>query len=600
MPSASTNRAIADRLDQIALMLELLGANPFRTRATARAARVVRDHPSDLALLAQDRSALIAIEGIGGKIADKIIEFIETGEIAEAVKLRAQVPSGLLDVLAIQGLGPKTVRALWTIKGIESVDDLQRIIDDGSILDLPRMGAKTVANIASAIAFARTSSERLPLGIAMPIAETIIEHLRPIAGVEQIEIAGSLRRGRDTIGDIDLLVATTDAQAVSAAFIAIEPVVRILASGATKSSVRYRLPQRSGRFGMRDPDASVQVDLRVVAPEGRGAGLLYFSGSKDHGVRLRERALKLGLTLNEYGLFPEDEGNATPPQQRGVAPVAARTEADIYEALGLPLIPPEIREDRGELALTETPRLIEIGDIKAELHAHTTDSDGSMSLDELIAQARARGFHTIAVTDHSKSAVQANGLSPDRLRAQIERVRAANAQHEDIRVLAGSEVDILSDGSLDYDDELLAELDIVIASPHVALSQDPKAATRRLIRAIEHPLVNIIGHPTGRLIGRRPGLEPAMDELIAAAKEHNTALEINAHWMRLDLRDVHVRAVVQAGGLIAINCDDHGPGDFDNLRYGVLTARRGWLSPERCVNTWPRDRLDTWLTHSSI
>lgn len=261
-------------------------------------------------------------------------------------------------------------------------------------------------------------------------------------------------------------------------------------------------------------------------------------------------------------------------------------------------VPPELREDRGELSAEIPDDLIELADIKAELHAHTTASDGLLSLEQLVEGARQRGFHTIAVTDHSKSAVQANGLSVDRLRAQIEQVHAFNQSAKDITVLAGSEVDILADGSLDYDDDLLAELDMIVASPHAALSQDPKAATRRLIRALEHPLVRVLGHPTGRLINRRPGLEPAMDEIIAAAKEHDVALEINAHWMRLDLRDRHVRAAVEGGALLAIDCDVHASEDFDNLRYGVLTGRRGWLPKDRCVNTWSKAKLHNWLKRS--
>jgi len=311
-------------------------------------------------------------------------------------------------------------------------------------------------------------------------------------------------------------------------------------------------------------------------------------------MRLRGRARKKTLTLNEYGLFPDEPGDG-PPQSRGVEPVASRTEEAIYAALDLPYLPPEIREDRGELDLAETPRLIEVGDVRAELHAHTTASDGSLSILELAQLARDRGFHTIAVTDHSKSQAVASGLSDERLRKHLAAIREANEQIEGITILAGSEVDILADGDLDYGDELLAELDVVVASPHWALQQKPAKATERLLKAIEHPLVRIIGHPTGRLINRRSGLDPAMEEIIAAAIEHDTALEINAHWARLDLRDHHVRAAVEAGALIAVNCDVHAAGDFDNLRYGVATARRGWLPPERCVNTWDAGRLHAWL-----
>jgi DNA polymerase (family 10) len=434
----------------------------------------------------------------------------------------------------------------------------------------------------------------------MPVAEGLVARLKKIQGVKEIAFAGSLRRGKETIGDIDILVAADDSEAVRSAFVSMPEVEKVLANGETRSSVRLRVGSDLSRWSSGDDEtqasggAVVQVDLRLVPRESWGAALLYFTGSKDHNVRLRERALKQKLTLNEYGLYPLDDRNE-PPQRRGVKAVAGKTEEEIYTKLKLSWVPPEIREDRGELEVRETPALIELGDIKAELHAHTTESDGALSLEELVAEAKKRGFHTIGVTDHSKSSIQANGLSVERVKEQIKRVHDYAKGVKGISVLVGSEVDILADGTLDYDDKLLAQLDIVVASPHSALKQDPKKATARLLKAIEHPLVHVLGHPTGRLINRRPGLEPAMDELIAAAVEHETALEINAHWMRLDLRDTHVRAAVEAGALIAIDCDVHTLADFDNLRYGVMTGRRGWLTADQCVNTWSRQKLAAWL-----
>ena len=345
---------------------------------------------------------------------------------------------------------------------------------------------------------------------------------------------------------------------------------------------------------MENAGPSVQVDLRVIDDERWGASLAYFTGSKEHNVALRQRALDRGLTLNEYGLFPEDD-DPKPPHQRGVQPVAAKTEAELYAKLDLPYIPPELREDRGEIGLKETPRLIEIADIKAELHAHTTASDGVMTIVELAREAQRRGFHTIAVTDHSPTAGLAGGLKPRRLLEHIEAVHAARDEVKGITILAGSEVDILANGKLDYADDLLAKLDIVVASPHIALTQSPEDATERLLAAISHPLVHILGHPTGRLILRRRGLEPDMPRLFKAAAEHDVAMEINAHWMRLDLRDVHVRSALDAGCNIAIDCDVHHPEDYDNLRFGVQTGRRGWLTPERCVNAWTAKKLHAWL-----
>ena len=589
------NADLHSRLDEMATLLELTGANRFRVNAFARAARAVESQTKDLSTL--DEKELVAIDGIGKGIASFIRELADTDAVAELESLRAEVPAGLADVLDIQGLGPKTVRLMWQDLGITDRSSLKKAIDDGSLLTLPRMGEKTVENIKAALTFASKSNERLALGIASPIADALIERMKAVKGVKQCAFAGSMRRGRDTIGDIDILVSTTNPEAAAEAFCEADNVERVIARGETKCSVRVTVNGNSGRWksdGKLPP--TIGADLRIVPDAGFGAALMYFSGSKEHNVRLRERALKKGMTLNEYGLFPEDKSTTESPQSRGIKPVAAKTEEAIYTKLGLPYIPPEIREDAGELDLEETPALIELADIKSDLHAHTTASDGLMCLHELVQCAIDRGFHTIAVTDHSKSSVQAGGLSVERLRAQRDEIEEARKHFgKKITILAGSEVDILADGSLDYDDDILAWLDIVVASPHAALSQDSKAATKRLLKAIEHPNVNIIGHPTGRLINRRKGLEPAMDEIIAAAVEHDTALEINAHWMRLDLRDTHVRAAAEAGCKIAIDCDDHAPTDFDNIRFGIATARRGWLTPELCVNTWTPKKLHNWL-----
>jgi DNA polymerase (family 10) len=401
------------------------------------------------------------------------------------------------------------------------------------------MGTKTIKNIKQALAFAAAAGGRTRLGDAMPVAEAVIAHLASVEGAQRIEYAGSLRRGAETVGNIDIVVAAVNPDLLREAYDAM--------------SLEPEIP----------------VNLQVVEPESFGSALLHFTGSEAHVAALRDR---------------------------GMSPDGPRTdEAAIYEALGLPWIPPELREDRGEFALDAAPKLIQLGDIKAELHAHTVASDGWMTIDELARCAKDRGFHTVAVTDHSRSSAQANGLSRERLRRHIDAVREADQRLDGIRILAGSEVDILADGRLDYDDDLLQALDLVVASPHSALRQDPETATRRLLKAIRHPLVHVLGHPTGRLILRREGMHPAINALAEAAAEHGTALEINANPYRLDLRDVHVRAAVDAGALISINTDAHGPEHFDYLRYGVLTARRGWLAPEACINTWSASRLQQWL-----
>ncbi len=609
----SINSAVASRLGQIAQLLELTGADKFRVLANQKAARVIDALSTDLASLAADRAALLQIDGIGPKIADKIIEFAATGRITELDDLRAQVPPGLPELLTIPGLGPKTVRMVWLEAGVVDLANLKRIIADGTILTLPRMGEKAVEKLKASIAIMAEANLRLPLGIALPIAQRIAATMRAVKGSSEAAYAGSLRRGRDTVGDIDILVATTNPAAAAEAFCSQPGITQVISKGESKCSVRLRVESIPGDFpdagdtdcaspatgeagaaAATDTARSVQVDLRIIPAASWGAAMLYFTGSKEHNVRLRQRALDLGLTLNEFGLFPNDNAD-TPPQQRGIKPVAAKTEADVFKALGFPLVPPELREDRGELLLKKIPRLVEVADIRAELHAHTTASDGSMSIAQLAAAAKARGFHTIAVTDHSQSSAIANGLKPARLREHIAAVRAEAEKTTGITILCGSEVDILADGDLDYTDELLAELDVVVASPHASLLQEPERATARLLKAIRHPLVHILGHPTGRLILKRRGLEPDMAALIAAAKECSVALEINAHWLRLDLRDTHVYAAVKAGCLIAINCDVHASEDFENLRYGVLTGRRGWLTPELCVNTWDAPRLHAWL-----
>ena len=575
----ATNAEVAAAFEELAVLSEILGANVFKVNAFRRAARAVEGLPGTAVAL--ELAALKEIEGLGASTAAKVLEFGSSGTMAELEELRGQVPAGLKEVLAIQGIGPKTARAMWNELGVTDLATLKSAIDSGKVATLPRMGAKTIQNMKEAIAFAETARGRIRIAEAMPLAEAIVAELGALAFVEKIAFAGSLRRGRETIGDLDILAASNDVHALMDAFTARAEVARVLVRGDTKSSVQTK--------------SGVQVDLRVVPLDRFGAALMYFTGSKEHNVRLRERAIAQGFRLNEYGLFRSGPDGEVP---EGARPVAAASEEEVYAALGLDWIPPTMREDRAEIPAFEKgarhPEVLAIGDIKAELHCHTTASDGSMSIDEIVARARDRGFHTIAITDHSKSQFQANGLDETRLRAHIEAIHAARARFPGMQIWAGSEVDILSDGSLDYSDELLAALDWVVASPHAALKQEPRVATDRLLKAIRHPLVHVIGHPTGRIVNGRPGLEPAMNELYAAAKEHGTALEINSHHMRLDLRDTHVRAAADAGCMLAIDCDVHGAEDFDELRYGVLTAQRGWLAKAQCLNCMDAKALDAW------
>ena len=577
----STNAELSAIFDRMAKVLEITDANRFKINAHQRGARALKDLTADVAeLAAQGPATLTKLDGIGKGLAEKIIEYVDTGKVAEHDKLLASIPPGLIDLLEIPGLGPKTVALFWNQANITTTEQLTQAITDNTLTDLPGVGKKKLDNIAKAIAFTQSASDRIRIGRALHIATHFLERLNHLPGIQRIDYAGSLRRGQETIGDIDILVAAKDPEQISQAFRSDPTVTEILVAGPTKSSVRTT--------------EGVQVDLRLVPLEQYGAALLYFTGSKEHNVLLRQRAINQDLRLNEYGLY-----HAADADSRDTAtPLASKTEKEIYAALDLPLIPPELREDRGELALAEQdqlPKLLSLSDIRAELHAHTTASDGKLSIAQLAAAAKERNFHTIAVTDHSTSQHQAHGLDPKRLEQHIAAVREADAQINDIRILAGSEVDILSDGSLDYPDSLLKELDIVVASPHAALSQPHAKATARLRKAIEHPLVHIIGHPTGRLIGKREGLAPNLPELFKAAAEHHTALEINASPFRLDLKDTHARAAIELGCKLAINTDTHQSADLDNLRFGVLTARRAGATKQHVINTLTAKQLAAFL-----
>ncbi|MDP6987245.1 MAG: DNA polymerase/3'-5' exonuclease PolX [Phycisphaerales bacterium] len=575
----SDQRQLAKEFETIAALLEISGANAFRVSATKKVARVLQDFEGDLRGAAAEPGVLESQDGIGKSSAEKIRQWCDTGRIDELEALRSDIPAGLIGLLDISGLGPKTVGRLWRETDIVDRAGLARGIEDGTLASLPRMGAKTIANIKDSLEFAQHAAERTSIGVALPLAELLLEELGGLPGVNTIEYAGSLRRGCETIGDIDLLATCDDPAPLLKTFTQATGVTKVLASGDTKASVRLR--------------DGIQVDLRIINAAAIGAARLYFTGSKEHNVALRHLAQSRSLRLNEYGLFPDD-GEQEPPQHRGIAPIAAATEEDIYTALNLPVHPPELREE-WEAIDTLRPNLLTHADIVSDLHTHTTASDGHLSIASMAEQAMQRGYHTLAITDHSRSSVQANGLSVDRLMEHIAAIREVDAATPGIRLLAGSEVDIHADGSLDYDEDVLRMLDIVVVSPHAALRQPPEDATARLIAAVSHPHVHVLGHPTGRMIGRRPGLEPDMRAVATAAAEYGTALEINANPKRLDLRDRHVRIALECGALISINTDAHAAAHFDFMGYGVLTGRRGALTAEQCVNTWDADRLLAWL-----
>ncbi len=576
MPS---NDELAAVFNATADLMEILGADGFRVNAFRKVARTLEDSPHDVTAIGPDENALQALPGVGKGMSQRLAELLRTGQLADLEELRAQVPPGLLELRRVQGLGPKKIALLWKGAGVDSLATLRQKLATApeELAGLKGMGRKSVENLTKSLEFLEAAGQRVSLGHALPLALWFVGHLRALPGVARADYAGSLRRGRETVGDIDLLVACTPehAPAVHQAFRAAPPVTDVLAAGATKSSVRTR--------------DHLQVDLRTVLPSQWGAALMYFTGSKEHNVRMRERAQKRGLTLNEYALSSLATGE----------PIAGASEEEVFKALGLAWVPPELREDRDELTLAQAdrlPALIDLRDVHAELHAHTHASDGRWSIEELATACAERGHHTVAVTDHSRSQVQARGLDEARLRRHIADVRAvADRLKAHITVLAGSEVDILADGRLDYDDALLKELDVVVASPHAALTQDPAKATDRLLRALDNRYVTVLGHPTGRLIQRREGLSPDMEKLVAAAKARGVALEINANSMRLDLRDSHARLAVESGVKLAINTDAHGPGDLDQLLFGVLTARRAGATRRDVVNCLSRSGLQQWL-----
>ncbi len=579
------NRQLARLFQEMADVLEVTGANRFRVIGFANASRAIESMTQSVEGL--KKSELIAVSGIGEGTAERILEYLETGRIADHDRLVAEVPAGVLDLMNVPGLGPKTVALLWKQGGVESLDDLKMKLESpgfGGLDEIKGLGKKKLENILHNLAFKRQADQRVRLGKAMPLAEGIVERMSHLGGVERVMYAGSLRRGRETIGDLDILVAADDSRAkgVSDAFVALPGVQEVLAKGESKTSVLL--------------EGGLQVDLRIVPPGVYGAALMYFTGSKEHNIAMRNRAIAKGLKLSEYGLFREDQAAGAKSKE---APVAAATEEEVYAALGLAWVPPELREDHAEMALAEAgelPDLIAIEDIKADLHTHTVASDGSCTIEEMARAAMERGYHTLAITDHSKGQAQANGLSVERLEKHIVAIREVAVRMKDrIQLLAGSEVDILSDGKLDYPDSLLKELDVVVASPHAALSQDPEKATARLLRAIQNPYVTILGHPTGRLVAKREGLSPDIHAVCKAAAARGIALEINANSYRLDLRDVHARVALDHGCKLAINTDAHGPGDFLQLRYGILTARRGGATAADVVNCMARGTLRGWI-----
>ncbi|RJX17252.1 MAG: DNA polymerase/3'-5' exonuclease PolX [Ammonifex sp.] len=555
----------------MAEMMEILGEDVYRIRAYQRAARSIENTSADIMDLAARRE-LTKIPGVGRELAGKIEEILATGTLRKYEELKERVPPGLLEILRVPGLGPKTARVLHGELGIEGIAALEGLAREGRLKDLPGIKAKTEENILRGIALLRSAEERRPLGMVLPLGQLVVEALKEGAPVSRVSLAGSIRRCRETVGDIDILASSGDPEKVMDFFTRLPPVAEIITRGATRTSVRTK--------------DGLQIDLRVVPDESYGAALCYFTGSKEHNIRVRELGVRSGLKVNEYGVF------------RGKKRVAGATEEEVFDALGLPFIPPEMREDRGEVEAGlegRLPRLVELGEIKGDLHVHSKYSDGSASLREIADKARRMGLQWVAVCDHSRSLKVAGGLDPAALAKKKQEIEAFNAGSKDVKLLCGSEVEIGLDGGLDYPDEILAGLDVVIAAIHTGFRQSREIQTRRLIKATQSPYVHVIAHPTGRLIGERDGYAVDLEAVYKAAAETRTFLEINAWYKRLDLNDLECRKASETGVKFSIGSDAHLLNQMDFLALGTGVARRGWLTARQVINTLSHRELAVLL-----
>ena len=570
------NFEVARLFDLMADILEIRDENPFRIRAYRRAAQNLESLTEDVEEVAR-QERLQEIPGIGADLAGKIVEYLRTGHVRDVEAAKKGIPRGVVELMNVPGIGPKTARLLYEKEGVTGLARLERLARAGKLRGLHGIQARTEANILKGIALVRGGQARMLLGRALPLGRELVHALHDVPGVKAVELAGSLRRMKETVGDIDLLVTSASPARVMKAFTSLPQVADVLERGETKASIRHR--------------EGVQVDLRVVEPECFGAALVYFTGSKQHNIRIREIAVKRGLKISEYGVFRASSGRR----------VAGATEEEVYAAIGLPWIPPELREDAGEVEAAlkgKLPALVEAGDIRGDLHCHTNASDGHHGIEALVAAAEARGYDYVAVTDHSLSARVAGGLSARELLAHVQRIRAVQARHPGITVLAGSECDILADGALDYPDEVLAQLDLVIGGVHSRFKQPRGQMTRRLCRALEHPYLSILAHPTGLLLGARAPYELDLEQVLRTARRHGKAVEINAYPERLDLNDVQARRARELGVLLAVDTDAHVLDHLGTMDLGVALARRAWLEKTDVVNTWPVKKLLAWARHT--
>jgi DNA polymerase (family 10) len=559
---AATNATIAAVFDEIADLLDIQSANPFRVRAYRNAARTIGDLGTDVTTLMARGMPLTDIPGIGDDLANKIKEIVETGSCAFLKRLEQDVPPAVAQLLQVPGLGPKRVKMLWHDLDIQTMEQLLQAAQAQRIRDLPGFGEKTEQKILEAVQHRLAQTPRLRLAVAAQFAEALAEYLRKGTGMQQVCVTGSYRRMRETVGDLDLVATASDSARAMQHFLRYAEIGQVLSHGPTRSTVILK--------------AGLQVDLRVVPPESWGAALQYFTGSKAHNIVVRRMAQEKGLKLNEYGVF------------RGERRIAGETEESVYAAVGLPWIAPELREDRGEIeaALKHAlPKLVELGDLKGDLHVHTKASDGHHTLEEMARSAQERGLEYLAITEHSKRLAMAHGLDPVRLAKQGAEIERLNARLSGLTILRGIEVDILEDGTLDLPDSALAQLDVVIAAVHSRFDLPRAKQTERILKALDNPHVRILAHPSGRLLETREPYDVDMQKVIRRAKARHVALEVNAHPERLDLTDAHCRMAKDEGALLAINSDAHSAFELDLLRFGVGQARRGWLEKRDVINT---------------
>ncbi|MGD0456969.1 MAG: DNA polymerase/3'-5' exonuclease PolX [Terriglobia bacterium] len=566
------NREIAAVFEEISNLMKIIQDDPkwtFKAAAYDRAKRAIEGLPERLEDIARDPNRkLTDIPGIGEDLAKKIIELVETGKSKYHQEQLAKVPASLLELLQLQTVGPQKVRLFYKQAGIKSIDDLEAAVQAGRLRNLPGMSVKSEENILKALEVYRRAAGRFRLDTAYETAQQLTHYLKEFRGVEEVTPAGSLRRGRETVGDVDLLVTGYDHAGIADHFARFPGVAQLLAKGEDKVSLKLQ--------------NDLQVDVRLLDRESYGAALQYFTGSKEHNVALRERAKKRGWKLSEYGLFKGEEA------------LARRTEEEIYAKLDLQWIPPELRENQGEIEAAEKgelPKLVELEDIKGDLHMHTTASDGKASVEEMAEAAKKLGYEYILITDHSKAVTIANGLDEKRAVENIRRIKAARKKVKNIEIWTGAEVDILGDGSLDYPDEILKQFDIVLVSIHSRMNMPAEEMTARLLKALANPYVRILGHPTGRQILKRDPFVFDLEKVFAAAKEYGVILELNGHPERLDLCDRHLKLARDRGMKVIISTDAHSPDHFKLMRYGVVTARRGWMRKEDVLNTLPPEEL---------